>query len=98
MARQRRLFVIVGLLAAVAALAARTSAQEAAAAMTRITPHGPSYGYPDPEDPGRFVWVFLDGVEIEQPVRSTSTSVSPSKVAAGYRAMYQDLISGADQA
>src|SRR5262245_16657050 len=36
---------------------------------TIVRPHGPQYGYPDPDDPDRFVWVFLGGVEVEQPER-----------------------------
>ena len=36
---------------------------------TIVRPHGPQYGYPDPADPQRFLWVFLGGVEIEQPGR-----------------------------
>jgi hypothetical protein len=36
---------------------------------TIVHPHGPQYGYPDPDDPERFVWVFLGGVEIEQAER-----------------------------
>ena len=36
---------------------------------TIVRPRGPQYGYPDPDDPERFVWVFLGGVEIEQPGR-----------------------------
>ncbi|MHC5211001.1 MAG: LPS-assembly protein LptD [Planctomycetota bacterium] len=66
MARPHGLVVLAVLLAALAGLAARTSAQEASAQPTRIVPHGPQYGYPDPDDPDLFVWVFLDGVEVEQ--------------------------------
>ena len=36
---------------------------------TIVRPRGPQYGYPDPADPERFLWVFLGGVEIEQPGR-----------------------------
>ena len=36
---------------------------------TIVKPHGPQYGYPDPDDPNRFIWVFLGGVEVEQPER-----------------------------
>ena len=36
---------------------------------TIVKPHGPQYGYPDPDDPDRFIWVFLGGVEVEQPER-----------------------------
>ncbi|HZL99501.1 MAG TPA: hypothetical protein VFD43_04535, partial [Planctomycetota bacterium] len=38
-------------------------------AATVIRPLGTQYGYPDPHDPGRFLWVFLGGVEVEQPGR-----------------------------
>jgi hypothetical protein len=38
----------------------------AAGQPTVIRPRGPQFGYPDPDDASRFVWVFLNGVEVEQ--------------------------------
>ena len=36
---------------------------------TIIRPGGPQYGFVDKEDDSRFVWVFLDGVEVIQETR-----------------------------
>jgi lipopolysaccharide assembly outer membrane protein LptD (OstA) len=69
MARTRALLVLVAWFALLAGLAPPAGAQDAAAAPTRIVPHGPQYGYPDPDHPDRFVWVFLNGVEVSQPGR-----------------------------
>jgi hypothetical protein len=49
--------------------AAPAPAAAQASPPTIVRPHGPQYGYPDPDDPERFVWVFLGGVEIEQAER-----------------------------
>jgi len=49
--------------------AAAGTAAAAKAGPTVVRPHGVQYGYPDPADPGRFLWVFLGGVEVEQPGR-----------------------------
>lgn len=63
-------------LAAVALLGAAvpSPAQDGGLELDRSQPvvirgHGNQFGFPDPADPGRLVWVFLDGVEIEQGTR-----------------------------
>lgn len=49
-------------------LAAAPAAQ--VTGLTQITPRGPQFGFPDPEDPTRYVWVFLGGVELQQGPRT----------------------------
>jgi hypothetical protein len=59
----------LALLLAGRSLPAQDAPAPQAASATVIRPQGPQYGYPDPDDPGRFLWVFLGGVEVEQPGR-----------------------------
>jgi hypothetical protein len=58
---------LAALLVALATLAQPVRSQETPT--TRIEPQGPQYGFPDPDRPERFVWVFLGGVEVHQPGR-----------------------------
>lgn len=50
---------------------------------TVIHPHGPQFGYPDPADPSRFIWVFLGGVDVEQPGRRLEGETLVVVLAAG---------------
>ncbi len=57
-----------GLLVALLAVlppAAQGQDAQAPAIETVLRPRGPQYGFPDPQDPTRFVWVFLGGIEVE---------------------------------
>jgi len=70
-ARARALLVPLVLLLALAAPAAAQDAlgRDVADEPIIVTPRGPQYGFRDPDDPDRFVWVFMDGVEVEQGAR-----------------------------
>jgi hypothetical protein len=59
----RRGWLTLAALLACLAIHAPASAQQTA---TRIEPRGPQYGFPDPDRPDRFLWVFLGGVEVRQ--------------------------------
>jgi hypothetical protein len=66
--RARRAPRTAALLLALLALAGQARAQADESA-TLIRPQGPQYGFPDPDDPARFVWVFLGGVEVQRGAR-----------------------------
>lgn len=64
MSSPEALRALLALLLLVAAPAAQVTG------VTRIVPQGPQFGFPDPDDPARYVWVFLGGVQVEQGPRS----------------------------
>lgn len=62
----RGLALILALLAAFVAAPGARAQDDLADAPIVVSPRGAQYGFRDPEDPDRFVWVFLDGVEVVQ--------------------------------